>query len=88
VLVIEENAVDDMYLWYMFLDDIECLVEEFCTNWSNKVKHIQLHCMQSWLSYAISPDAPITYSLIPLHHTGPQEEVQVAVQEEQAGANP
>jgi hypothetical protein len=39
-LVIEENTVDDMYLWYMFLDDIEHLVEEFCTSWSNKVKHV------------------------------------------------
>jgi hypothetical protein len=29
-----------MYLWYMFLDDIKYLVEEFCTNWSNKVKHV------------------------------------------------
>jgi hypothetical protein len=36
-----------MYLWYMFLDDVEYLVEEFCTNWSNEVKHVQLHCMQS-----------------------------------------
>jgi hypothetical protein len=35
-----------MYLWYMFLDDVEYLVEEFCTNWSDKVKHVQLHCMQ------------------------------------------
>jgi hypothetical protein len=39
-LVIEENAVDDMCLWYMFLDDVEYLVEEFCTNWSNEVKHV------------------------------------------------
>jgi hypothetical protein len=27
--VVEENAVDDMYLWYMFLDDVDYLVEEF-----------------------------------------------------------
>jgi hypothetical protein len=27
--MVEENAVDDMYLWYMFLDDIDYLVEEF-----------------------------------------------------------
>jgi hypothetical protein len=77
-----------MYLWYMFLDDVEYLVDEFYTNWSNKVKHVQLHYVQSWSSYAISPDAPIAYSLIQMHHTGLQEEVQVAVQEEQAGADP
>jgi hypothetical protein len=77
-----------MYLWYMFLDDVEYLVEEFCTNKSNKVKHVQLRCMQSWSSYAISLDAPIAYSLIQMHHTGSQEEVQVAVQEEQTGAKP
>jgi hypothetical protein len=27
--VVEENAVDNMYLWYMFLDDVDYLVEEF-----------------------------------------------------------
>jgi hypothetical protein len=27
--VLEENVVDDMYLWHMFLDDIDYLVEEF-----------------------------------------------------------
>jgi hypothetical protein len=44
--------------------------------------------MQSRSSYAISSDAPIAYSLIQMHHTGSQEEVQVAVQEEQTGADP
>jgi hypothetical protein len=28
-LVIEENAVYDMYLWYMSLDDVDYLVEKF-----------------------------------------------------------
>jgi hypothetical protein len=27
-LVIEENAVDDMYSWHMSLDDVDYLVEE------------------------------------------------------------
>jgi hypothetical protein len=26
-----ENAVYDMYLWYIFLDDVDHLVEEFYT---------------------------------------------------------
>jgi hypothetical protein len=77
-----------MYLWYMFLDDVEYLVEEFCTNGLNEVKHVQLHYMESWSSYAILPNAPIAYSLIQMHRIGSQEEVQVAVQEEQAGADP
>jgi hypothetical protein len=29
VVSVEEKAVDDMYLWYMFLDDVDYLVEEF-----------------------------------------------------------
>jgi hypothetical protein len=28
-LAIEENAVDDMYSWYMSLDDVDYLVEKF-----------------------------------------------------------
>jgi hypothetical protein len=28
-LEVEENALDDMYLWYLFLDDVDYLVEEF-----------------------------------------------------------
>jgi hypothetical protein len=29
MLVIEENALDDMYLWYMFLDDVNYLAKGF-----------------------------------------------------------
>jgi hypothetical protein len=28
-LVVEENAVDDMYSWYLSLDDVDYLVEKF-----------------------------------------------------------
>jgi hypothetical protein len=28
-LVVEENAVDDMYLWYLSLDDVDYLVDVF-----------------------------------------------------------
>jgi hypothetical protein len=31
VVRVEENMVDDMCLWYMFLDDVDYLVEEICT---------------------------------------------------------
>jgi hypothetical protein len=31
MVVVEENAVDDMCLWYMFLDDVDYLVEDICT---------------------------------------------------------
>jgi hypothetical protein len=44
--------------------------------------------MSSWSSHAITSDAPFTYLLIQLHHTGSQEEVLVAVQEEQTRFDP
>jgi hypothetical protein len=44
--------------------------------------------MKSRSSYVISSDAPLAYSLIQLHHTGSQEEVQAMVQEEQAETDP
>jgi hypothetical protein len=28
-LVVEQNAVDDMYSWYLSLDDVDYLVEGF-----------------------------------------------------------
>jgi hypothetical protein len=44
--------------------------------------------MQSRSSHVIVSDAPLAYLLIQLHHTGSQEEVQAAVSEEQAEADP
>jgi hypothetical protein len=44
--------------------------------------------MQSRSSYVIASDAPLVYLLIQLHHTESQEEVPVAVQENQAGVDP
>jgi hypothetical protein len=44
--------------------------------------------MPSGSSHVIASDAPFAYLLIQLHHTGSQEEVPVAVQEEQVGADP
>jgi hypothetical protein len=44
--------------------------------------------MQSRSSHAITSDAPLAYLLIQLHHIGSQEEVQAAVPEEQAEADP
>jgi hypothetical protein len=28
---VEEKAVDDMCLWYVFLNDVDYLLEEICT---------------------------------------------------------
>jgi hypothetical protein len=44
--------------------------------------------MQSRSSYAIASDAPLAYSLLQLYHTGSQEDVLVAVQEEQTRSDP
>jgi hypothetical protein len=44
--------------------------------------------MQSRSSYTITSDAPLAYLLMKLHHIGSQEEVPVAVEEEQARADP
>jgi hypothetical protein len=49
---------------------------------------VYLHFIPSWSSYVIASDAPFAQILIQLHHIWSEEEVQVAVQEEQAGANP
>jgi hypothetical protein len=53
-----------------------------------KSQCVHLHIMPSWSSYAIASDTPFAYLLIQLHHTWSQEEVQVAVQEKQARADP
>jgi hypothetical protein len=49
---------------------------------------VHLHIISSWSSHAIAYDAPFAYLLIHLHHTRSQEEVLVAVQEEQTGSDP
>jgi hypothetical protein len=44
--------------------------------------------MSSWSSHTTTSDAPFTYLLMQIHHTGSQEELPVAVQEEQTGSDP
>jgi hypothetical protein len=44
--------------------------------------------MPSWSSHAITSDALFAYLLIQLYHIGSQEEVLVAVQEEQTESDP
>jgi hypothetical protein len=53
-----------------------------------KSQCVHLHIIPSWSSHAIASDAPSAYLLIQLHHTGSQEKVPVAVQEEQAESDP
>jgi hypothetical protein len=53
-----------------------------------KSQCVHLCIMPSWSSHAITSDAPLAYLLIQLHHTGSQEEVPVAAQEEKAGVDP
>jgi hypothetical protein len=48
-----------MYLWYIFLDDVDYLVDEFTSNISNKAKRVHLHCIKSQSSYVISSAAPL-----------------------------
>jgi hypothetical protein len=68
----------------MFLDDIDYLVDQFTSIISIKAKRVHPHCMKSRSSYVISSNAPLAYSLVQMHHTGSQEEVQ----EEQTGTDP
>ena len=53
----------------------------------NKVKHVGLHCMYHD-HYMSSLRCTYALTLIYLHHTGSQEELLVAVQEEQTRADP
>ena len=54
---------------------------------SNKVKHVHLHFMHHD-HYMSSLRCTYAWALIHLHHTGSQEELLVAVQEEQTGTDP
>ena len=54
---------------------------------SNKVKHVHLHSMHHDY-YMSSLRCTYARALRHLHHTGSQEELLVAVQEEQTGTDP
>jgi hypothetical protein len=49
-------------LWYMFLDDVDYLVEDFVFNLYYQFQCAHLHIMSSWHSTA--SDAPSAYLLI------------------------
>jgi hypothetical protein len=70
----------------MFLDDVDYLVEDFIFNLYYQIQCAHMHIMSSWHFTAF--DAPSTCLLMQLHHTGSQEESQVAVPEEQTWTDP
>ena len=48
ILVVEENAIDDMCLYYMFLDDVDYLVWDLYYTLPIKANHAHLPCMQAY----------------------------------------
>ena len=71
----------------MSLDEVGYLVEGLYSTMPDIVKHSHLHFMHHG-HYMSALRCTYALALIHLHHTGSQEELLVAVQEEQTGTDP
>jgi hypothetical protein len=71
----------------MFLNDVDYLIEKLSLVYT--IRFNMFICISCHLDHhTTASDARFTCLLMHLHHTGSQEELPVAIQEEQTGSNP